>query len=212
MEKKINDFFNGNKPIFIKGVVDGKEMIQYCKNKIDIAFIGRSNVGKSSLINCITNSSIAKTSKTAGRTREINLFSLGEKAILVDMPGYGYATADDVKKYDWRKMIYDYLTCGCQISRLFILIDSRRGIKEIDFDFLNMLEQEKNIDIQGQIVLTKIDCLKLTEQQKIKELTAQQITMFRKIIPTVLAVSSTKKYGIMEIKKEIFELVINTGK
>ncbi|MDR0571355.1 MAG: ribosome biogenesis GTP-binding protein YihA/YsxC, partial [Rickettsiales bacterium] len=150
MNKKIDFFFKTTRPQFLIGTVDKKQFPK--QNKMEIAFVGRSNVGKSSLINAITHSSIAKTSKTPGRTREINFFSLGDNCNFVDMPGYGFAHATESEKNLWKKNIEQYLSDRKQLVRLFLLVDSRRGITPKDFDFMEMLDI---LNVEYQIILTK---------------------------------------------------------
>jgi GTP-binding protein len=196
--KKYDDFFLKNKPVFLYGAVDEKQIIS---NKLpEIAFIGKSNVGKSSLINAVTNSKIARTSKTPGRTRELNYFNIANKIILVDMPGYGFAlaTKDEIGK--WQDMTYDYLSLSKNIKKLFLLIDSRRGVKANDFEFMQMLDE---LSINYMITLTKIDSNKREETESIVENIKREKVNHITMSDNVLCCSSLKGYGISDIRKEI---------
>jgi GTP-binding protein len=131
----------------------------------EIAFIGKSNVGKSSLINSICNrKALAKTSHSPGRTQQINFFSLADKLILVDLPGYGFAKVPIQVKVQWEKLIVNYLQIRSNLSLVNLLIDSRHGLKENDLMVLKML---KDFDRNFQIVFTKTD--KTTSLSKIEE-------------------------------------------
>ncbi|MDR2526653.1 MAG: ribosome biogenesis GTP-binding protein YihA/YsxC, partial [Rickettsiales bacterium] len=126
MSKLVNDFFKNNKPIFITGVAKEENL----PNSIlpEFAFIGRSNVGKSSLINAITNSKIAIISKTPGRTKELNFFQIANKLTLVDMPGFGYAKSSKKDVENWNDLIIKYLLYRKNLKRAFLLIDGRLGV------------------------------------------------------------------------------------
>ncbi|MEY4620648.1 MAG: hypothetical protein RIS65_1820, partial [Pseudomonadota bacterium] len=131
----------------------------------EIAFAGRSNVGKSSLINALVNrNNLARASNTPGRTQELNFFDVGEPALfrIVDMPGYGYAKAPIKTVQQWRYLINDYLRGRAVLKRVFVLIDSRHGIKEVDHEIMKMLDAAA---ISYRIVLTKTDKIKASERE-----------------------------------------------
>ena len=164
----------------------------------EIAFAGRSNVGKSSLINVLTNrKALARSSRTPGRTQQINFFDLGGVMYLVDLPGYGYASSSKKKITAWNNMVQEYLRKRQTLKRVCVLIDSRRGCKEIDHDVINMLDRSH---IPYTIILTKADKVPTSELQetktKIEENLKDSITAF----PEVFATSSSTKNGIAELR------------
>ncbi len=171
----------------------------------EIAFAGRSNVGKSSLLNALTNrNSIARTSNTPGRTQELNFFDVGEplKFRLVDMPGYGFATApkDVVKK--WRFLINDYLRGRQVLKRALVLIDSRHGIKDVDRDVMGMLDAAA---VSYRIVLTKADKIKASELDQVKSATEAEARKRPAAFPDVIATSSEKGMGLPELRAAVIE-------
>jgi GTP-binding protein len=124
----------------------------------EVAFVGRSNVGKSSLINALTNrKTLARVSHTPGRTREINFFNLGGKLMLVDLPGYGYAKASKALAREWQELIFAYLRGRASLRRVVLLIDSRRGVMEIDKAVMTLLDEAA---VSYALVLTKTDEIK----------------------------------------------------
>ena len=131
-----------------------------------MAFAGRSNVGKSSLINALTGKPIARASSTPGRTQEINFFKLGTRFSLVDMPGYGFAKAPVAEVQNWTQLVHFYLRNRRQLKRVFLLIDARHGLKKVDEDIMIMLDRS---GVSYQIILTKADKLKDSEQQAVLE-------------------------------------------
>ena len=156
--KSLKIFFNSNKFI---GSFQSYKTIKKIKSINDCCFIGRSNVGKSSLINALTSrKTLARTSNTPGRTQQINFFQLEKKLMLVDLPGYGYAKASKTKIKDWSKFVLSYLENRPQLSRVCILIDSRRGIKKNDEAIMDYLDK---ISASYQLVLTKCDKIKYHE-------------------------------------------------
>ncbi|HJS12474.1 ribosome biogenesis GTP-binding protein YihA/YsxC [Sphingopyxis sp.] len=174
----------------------------------EIAFAGRSNVGKSSLLNALTNrNNLARTSVTPGRTQELNYFDVGEDPLifrLVDMPGYGFARApkDVVKK--WRFLINDYLRGRAVLKRTLVLIDSRHGIKEVDRDVLEMLDTAA---VSYRIVLTKADKIKATELAAVQAATEAEARKHPAAHPQVIATSSEKGMGIAELRTAVLEAV-----
>jgi len=173
----------------------------------EIAFAGRSNVGKSSLLNALTNrNSLARTSVTPGRTQELNYFDVGAPLVfrLVDMPGYGFAKApkDVVKK--WRFLINDYLRGRQVLKRTLVLIDSRHGIKDVDRDVLEMLDTAA---VSYRIVLTKADKVKATELAKVLAETEVEARKHPAAHPEVIVTSSEKGMGIAELRTAVLEAV-----
>ncbi|MBV2150949.1 ribosome biogenesis GTP-binding protein YihA/YsxC [Sphingobium sp. AS12] len=173
----------------------------------EVAFAGRSNVGKSSLLNALTNrNNLARTSNTPGRTQELNFFDVGDplRFRLVDMPGYGYAKApkDVVRK--WKFLVNDYLRGRAALKRALVLIDSRHGIKEVDTDMLDMLD---GAAVSYRIILTKADKIKASELAAVTDQTAQAIRKRPAAHPEIIATSSEKGMGIPELRAAVLEAV-----
>ncbi|ASK89242.1 ribosome biogenesis GTP-binding protein YihA/YsxC [Sphingorhabdus sp. SMR4y] len=173
----------------------------------EIAFAGRSNVGKSSLINALTNrNGLARTSNTPGRTQELNFFDIGDPLIfrICDMPGYGFAKAPPKVVQKWRFLINDYLRGRAVLKRTFVLIDSRHGIKPVDEEVMEMLDKAA---VSYRIVLTKADKVK----QEQLDATAQQVAAIAKkhpaAHPDLLLTSSEKKQGIDELRQAVLDAV-----
>lgn len=173
----------------------------------EIAFAGRSNVGKSSLLNALTNrKSLARTSVTPGRTQELNYFDVGNPLTfrLVDMPGYGFAKApkDVVKK--WRLLVNDYVRGRQVLKRTLVLIDSRHGIKDVDLEVFEMLDVAA---VSYHIVLTKADKIKASELEAIHAATEAEARKHPAAHPNVIATSSEKGMGIAELRSAVLEAV-----
>lgn len=173
----------------------------------EVAFAGRSNVGKSSLLNALTGrNGLARTSNTPGRTQELNFFDVGDplRFRLVDMPGYGFAKApkDMVKK--WRFLVNDFLRGRPKLKRALVLIDARHGIKEVDREILDMLDQAA---VSYRIVLTKADKIKATELDEVTARTAAEARKRPAAHPDILATSSEKGMGIPELRAAVLEAV-----
>ncbi len=173
----------------------------------EIAFAGRSNVGKSSLLNALTNRNrLARTSVTPGRTQELNYFDVGEPLVfrLVDMPGYGFAKApkDVVKK--WRYLINDYLRGRAVLKRTLVLIDSRHGLKDVDREFLEMLDVAA---VSYRLVLTKADKIKASELAAVHAATQAEARKHAAAHPEVIVTSSEKGLGIAELRTAVLEAV-----
>ncbi|CAG7589652.1 MAG: ribosome biogenesis GTP-binding protein YihA/YsxC [Candidatus Midichloria sp.] len=165
----------------------------------EIAFIGRSNVGKSSLINAIIgNAKMAKTSKTPGRTQQINFFKLPE-LIIVDLPGYGYASAPIKEVQKWQEFNLEYMKNRQQLKLVFILVDSRIGFKELD---LNLIEQLNEVGVKCRIIYTKVDKLNKSEIEILKSITTFN-DKYPLLDPNALIASSKNKEGIEKIRKVI---------
>ncbi|WP_293883656.1 ribosome biogenesis GTP-binding protein YihA/YsxC [Sphingomonas sp.] len=173
----------------------------------EVAFAGRSNVGKSSLLNALTNrNALARTSNTPGRTQELNFFEVGEpmRLRLVDMPGYGFAEApkDMVKR--WRFLINDYLRGRQVLARAFVLIDSRHGIKPVDNDIMEMLDAAA---VSYRVVMTKTDKIKATELETVSARTAETIRKRAAAHPDLILTSSEKGMGIPELRAAVLEAI-----
>jgi len=172
---------------------------------LEVAFAGRSNVGKSSLLNALTGRrDIARTSNTPGRTRELNFFLVDERLALVDMPGYGYAKAEKKLIAAWQKLVRAYLLGRPGLRRVFVLVDARHGLKPNDLETLNLLDETA---VSYQIVLTKADKLKPGERAAIHAATLQKIAKRPAAHPFVHFTSSAKVDGIAELRADIARLV-----
>jgi GTP-binding protein len=173
----------------------------------EIAFAGRSNVGKSSLINALVNRhNLARASNTPGRTQELNFFDVGDPAIfrIVDMPGYGYAKAPIATVKKWRHLINDYLRGRVVLKRVFLLIDSRHGIKEVDHEIMEMLDAAA---ISYRIVLTKTDKIKATELAAVEADTAEKLRKHVAAFPQLSVTSAEKRGGIDALREAVLEAV-----
>jgi len=175
---------------------------------VEIAFAGRSNVGKSSLINAVTKrNGLARASNTPGRTQELNFFDVGDPLLfrIVDMPGYGYAKAPVQTVKKWRHLINDYLRGRQVLKRTFVLIDSRRGVKDVDHDVMRMLDEAA---VSYRVILTKSDKIKNSELEKVKAQTLTALAKHPAAFPEISTTSSEKKMGIAELRETILESVL----
>jgi GTP-binding protein len=173
----------------------------------EVAFAGRSNVGKSSLLNALTNrSNLARTSNTPGRTQELNFFDVGSPPIfrLVDMPGYGFAEApkDVVKK--WRFLINDYLRGRQVLKRTLVLVDSRHGLKDVDREVMDMLDKAA---VSYRIVLTKADKIKASALAEVAAQTEAEVRKRAAAHPDLILTSSEKGMGIADLRAAIIEAI-----
>ncbi|GGA08983.1 putative GTP-binding protein EngB [Blastomonas marina] len=169
----------------------------------EIAFAGRSNVGKSSLINALTGrKAIARTSVTPGRTQELNLFEIGNptQLRLVDMPGYGFAKAPPKVVEKWKKLVRSYLRGRPVLNRALVLVDARRGITKHDAEMMDMLDEAA---VGYRVVLTKADKLKASELDKVAEATAQALAKRPAAFPVLHVTSSEKGMGIAELRAAV---------
>lgn len=174
-------------------------------DRVEVAFAGRSNVGKSSLINALFGQKkLAKTSSTPGRTQQLNYFNLDDKLYLVDLPGYGFAKAPKDIVKNWQKLINSYLVGRATLRRVFLLIDSRHGIKKIDEEIMEMLDKAA---VTYQIVLTKIDKISTKELEKVLTATDRIFREHTAAHVTILKTSSEKNLYLDELKAETADLL-----
>lgn len=171
----------------------------------EIAFAGRSNVGKSSLLNAITGrKGLARASSEPGRTRQLNFFDLGGVVTLVDMPGYGYARASKEIKADWQGMMFDYLRGRPSLQRVFLLLDARIELKKADHEVMDLLDRAA---VTFQIVLTKADGLKPPALARKMDEAAQLVRSHPAAFPRVVATSSETGAGIPALRAELVTLL-----
>jgi GTP-binding protein len=172
---------------------------------VEIAFAGRSNVGKSSLINALTGvNGLARASNTPGRTRELNFFDVAGRITLVDMPGYGYAEAPKKEVKAWQEVLRGYLRGRPGLTRCFVLVDARHGAKKEDLEMFEMLDESA---VAYQMVLTKADKIKPAELAKVWEETVALAKTRAAALPIVHATSSDKQTGLPELRAEIAGLL-----
>jgi GTP-binding protein len=177
--------------------------------KVEIAFAGRSNVGRSSLVNALTGrKTLARTSHTPGRTQELNFFEVGGQFHLVDMPGYGYAAVQKEKVQAWTRLIHDYLRGRQTLARVYVLIDARHGIKPLDEGVLDTLDKAA---VSYQIVLTKADEIKPAELEVRMAETARQIARRAAAFPEIQPTSSRTGLGVPALRAGIARLLSERG-
>ena len=192
---------------FVKGVVSMEDLPQ--DGRPEVAFAGRSNVGKSSLINkLVGRTSLARVSVTPGRTRELNFFTLGKDAALylVDMPGYGYARASKAAVRGWTRLIRDYLRGRRELKRVFLLIDARHGIKPNDKETMALMDEAA---VSYQVVLTKADKPKATELAAVLAKVAEELAKHPAAYPQVLSPSARTGMGMPELRAAVAALTAN---
>jgi GTP-binding protein len=198
--------------IFIRGVPSMKFLPP--EGPPEVAFAGRSNVGKSSLINAlVSHKGLARTSNTPGRTQELNFFVpdgySGEAGdlppmALVDMPGYGYAQAPKEQVDDWTRLVFDYLKGRVTLKRVYLLIDARHGIKKNDEEVLGLLDKAA---VSYQVVLTKTDKIKPPAAMRLLEETGEKIRKRPAAFPVVISTSSEKSEGIDALRAAIITAI-----
>ena len=188
---------------FVKGVVDMQGLPS--PDKIEVCFSGRSNVGKSSLINALTGrKGLARASNTPGRTQEINFFSIPETHYLVDLPGYGYANAPIKVVEKWQNLLKQYLAGRQSLRRAFVLVDARHGVKKVDTEIMSMLDSSA---VTFQVVLTKLDKVKEKDQENILEQVRTSLQKHPAAFPDIILTSSEKGWGIQTLRSVIAMLV-----
>lgn len=171
----------------------------------EVAFAGRSNVGKSTIINALTDQKgLAKTSNTPGRTQHLNYFNIGDELYLVDMPGYGYAEAPKKVVDTWHKLIKAYLMGRPTLHRVYLLVDSRRGIKSNDLEIMNLLDQ---CGMSYRLVLTKQDKISDTVAKSCLADTIESLKKHPAAFPKPILTSSKKNLGLDELRADIAQFV-----
>ncbi|MDX1948916.1 MAG: ribosome biogenesis GTP-binding protein YihA/YsxC [Rickettsiales bacterium] len=171
----------------------------------EIAFAGRSNVGKSSLINSLTTrNSLTRVSKTPGCTKQLNFFLLEEKIYLVDMPGYGFAQISKKEQLNWGKLIKDYLCGRPYLKRVYILIDARIGFKPVDFEIMKLLDTSA---VSYQIVFTKADKISKLDEEKLQKSFEAIGKKHPALHPNYIITSSVNEAGIDNLRQEIEEFI-----
>jgi GTP-binding protein len=175
----------------------------------EVAFAGRSNVGKSSLINALTGRAhLARTSQTPGRTQQINLFDLGGRLMLVDLPGYGFAQAPKAKVDAWQKLVRTYLRGRSSLARVCVLVDARHGLKDTDLQFAAMLGEAA---VAYQLILTKVDQLRQGALQELIESLEAQLARKLGAHPRVIATSAREGTGIEQLRAALALLASPSG-
>ncbi|MDQ2081725.1 ribosome biogenesis GTP-binding protein YihA/YsxC [Xanthobacteraceae bacterium Astr-EGSB] len=176
---------------------------------VEIAFAGRSNVGKSSLINALTGrNGLARTSNTPGRTQELVFFSAGGRLTLVDMPGYGYAAAAKSKIASWTDLIHAYLRGRASLARVYVLVDARHGLKDVDHTVFKSLDEAA---ISYQVVLTKADQVKVGTLAGVIAATQDGLRKHSAAYPQVIATSSRDGAGIADLRAAVARLLAEKG-
>ncbi len=187
--------FAGNSD-FLKGVVDMAGVPP--ADRMEICFAGRSNVGKSTLINALTGrKALARTSNTPGRTQEINYFTLLDSHYLVDLPGYGFANAPVPVVEKWQRLLKAYLSGRATLRRVFLLIDARHGAKAVDEEIMQLLDRAA---VTFQVVLTKIDKLKKAEQDRNIDTLRKVLAKHPAAYPEIILTSSAKGDGLETLR------------
>lgn len=187
---------------FVKGVVAMSGLP--APDRLEVCFAGRSNVGKSSLINALTGrKGLARASNTPGRTQEINFFTAGEAHYLVDLPGYGFANAPIPVVEKWQRLLKQYLSGRQTLRRAFVLIDARHGVKKVDDEILNLLDSAA---VTFQVVLTKADKVKEKERAKVLDQVRTALAKHPAAYPEIVVTSSEKGWGIPSLRAIIATL------
>ena len=201
INKSLKNFFNSNKFI---GSFQSYKDIKKIKNINDCCFIGRSNVGKSSMINAVTKSkNLAKTSKTPGRTQSINIFMINENINIVDLPGYGYAKVSKVMRDNLGILIEEYIVNQLNLIHAYVLIDAKVGVKNSDIDMFDLIsEAERNFSI----IFTKIDKCSKSYLSNLENSMQSLMKSYKKYFNNFFFTSTKKNEGIINIQKDIYTL------
>ncbi len=200
--EKGRKLFVGSNADFLKGVVAMSGLPG--DDRAEVCFAGRSNVGKSSLINALTSrKGLARASNTPGRTQEINYFTLSESHYLVDLPGYGFANAplDVVAK--WQRLLKQYLQGRVSLRRAFVLVDMRHGVKDVDDEIMSLLDSAA---VTFQVVMTKADKVKAKDQEKIMAQVRERLAKHPAAFPEIVVTSSEKGDGLATLRALIANL------
>ncbi len=188
---------------FLKGVVAMDGMPP--DDRIEVCFAGRSNVGKSTLINAVTGrKALARASNTPGRTQEINFFTAGEEHYLVDLPGYGFANAPVNVVEKWQRLLKAYLSGRANLRRAFVLIDSRHGVKKVDEEIMTLLDKSA---VPFQVVLTKSDKVKEKDRAKVLDQVRSKLNKHPAAYPELVVTSSEKGWGVPTLRAIIAGIV-----
>jgi GTP-binding protein len=188
---------------FVKGVVAMDGMPP--GDKIEVCFAGRSNVGKSTLINAVTGrKALARASNTPGRTQEINFFTIADSHYLVDLPGYGFANAPVKVVEKWQRLLKAYLSGRANLRRAFVLIDSRHGVKAVDEEIMDLLDKSA---VPFQVVLTKADKIKQAEMPGLLDQVRGALAKHPAAYPEIVATSSEKGVGIPTLRAIIAGII-----
>lgn len=188
---------------FVKGVVAMSGLPD--PDRVEVCFAGRSNVGKSSLINALTGrKGLARASNTPGRTQEINFFTQGPELYLVDLPGYGYANAPLKVVEKWQRLLKQYLSGRQTLRRAFVLIDSRHGVKEVDDEIMKLLDTSA---VTFQCVMTKADKVKDKDRTKVMDQVRKALSKHPAAYPEIILTSSEKGGGITTLRSTIHGLI-----
>ena len=202
-KKELGRLLFSKETSFVKGVADMPGLPD--PDKIEVCFSGRSNVGKSSLINALTGrKGLARASNTPGRTQEINFFSIPDNHYLVDLPGYGYANAPIKVVEKWQNLLKRYLAGRQSLRRAFVLVDGRHGVKKVDTEIMSMLD---NSAVTFQVVLTKLDKVKEKDHENILEQVRTSLQKHPAAFPEIILTSSEKGLGIQTLRSVIATLV-----
>ena len=199
--KSIKNFFSSNKFV---GSFQSYKDIKKVNNINDCCFVGRSNVGKSSIINAVTKTkNLAKTSKTPGRTQSINIFMINENINLVDLPGYGYAKVSKVMRDNLGILIEEYIVNQLNLIHAYVLIDAKVGVKNSDIDMFDLIsEAERNFSI----VFTKIDKCSQSYLSNLENSMQSLMKSYKKYFNNFFFTSTKKNEGIINIQKDIYTL------